>query len=417
MTDASLADWLAHLETLHPKSIDLGLERITAVAERLAVRKPRCKTITVAGTNGKGSCVAALNELLTRQGFSVGVYTSPHLLAFNERMVINGFPATDADILSAFNAIEASRGDISLSYFEFATLAALWLFKQSGVDVQVLEVGLGGRLDAVNLVDADACVITSIGLDHTEWLGDTRELIAVEKACVARPGCPAVVADTDPPDTLLDTLASIGAKRSVIGVDWILENESLTLPDGTRLAFSSSPALQPSNLAAAAVVLALMGLVHDVNEVVAGLNVVTLAGRQQRLQWYERDVWCDVSHNRESVALLAAALAREGSTNVCHAVFAGMADKPLSDMIGLMKGHVDHWHLPPLAEMPRAALPSAVAAFTPAGATTCYENLDDVLAALLEATHAGDRIVIFGSFVTVGAMLAQLQQSGVNKRD
>lgn len=417
MTDIGLAEWLAHLETLHPKSIDLGLERVSTVADRLGVRKPRCKTITVAGTNGKGSCVAALDELLRRQGYRVGLYTSPHLFVFNERIVINGAQATDADILDAFNAIEATRGEISLSYFEFATLAALWLFCRSEVDVQVLEVGLGGRLDAVNLVDADACVITSIGIDHTEWLGDTRELIAVEKAGVARSGCPAIVADGDPPASLLKTLESVGAQTSVLGIDWKLEGSCLTLPNGSVLTFSPPPALQASNLSAAAVVLFTMGLVHDEARVIAGLNAVTVLGRQQRLCWRDRDVWCDVAHNRESVALLAQALAREGAVHSSHAVFAGMADKPLSDMIGAMTDLVNHWHLAPLEGVSRAASPTEVAAFTPAHATTCYEALEDVLPALLDATQAGDRIVVFGSFVTVGAMLSQLQPSNVGTRE
>ena len=413
MTDMGLAEWLAHLETLHPKSIDLGLERITSVAERLGVRATYCKTITVAGTNGKGSCVATLENLLRRQGYRVGVYTSPHLIAFNERIAIDGAQASDADILDAFNAIEQARGDISLSYFEFATLAALWLFRRARVDIQVLEVGLGGRLDAVNLVDADACVITSIGVDHTEWLGDTRECIAVEKAGVARLGCPAVVADNDPPISLLHTLESVGARACVLGVDWTLDGHCLTLPDGSTLTFSPSPALQASNLAAAAVVLFSLGLIHDRAAVIAGLNAVTVPGRQQRLGWHDRDVWCDVAHNRESVAVLAQALAREGATNACHAVFAGMADKPLGDMIAGMSTVVNHWHLAPLAGIPRAASPQQVAAFTPADATTCYEALDDVLPALLAVTKAGDRIVVFGSFVTVGAMLLQLHPGKV----
>jgi len=417
MTETSLAGWLAHLETLHPKSIDLGLERITTVAERLGVRRPHCKTITVAGTNGKGTCVAALNELLTRQGYRVGLYTSPHLFVFNERIVVDGVPATDADILDAFNVIETSRESISLSYFEFATLAALWLFRRSEVDVQVLEVGLGGRLDAVNLVDADACVITSIGIDHTEWLGDTRECIAIEKAGVARAGCPAVVADSDPPITLLNTLDSIGAQASVLGTDWLLEGASLTLPDGSQLSFSPSTALQISNLAAAAVVLSLMGLVHDRQALIAGLNAVTVPCRQQRLSWLGRDVWCDVAHNRESVAVLAEALAREEPAKSNHAVFAGMADKPLGDMIAIMENVINHWHIPSLEGMSRAASPHEVAAFTPKNATTCYEAVEAVLPSLIEVTEAGDRLVIFGSFVTVGAMLSELQDSSGSTRE
>ncbi|MEK9542820.1 MAG: Mur ligase family protein, partial [Luminiphilus sp.] len=194
---ASLDAWLAHLETLHPQKIDLELLRVRTVAQRLGLLPAAMTTITVAGTNGKGSCVAALAALLKARGYLVGCYTSPHLLNFNERITIDQTPASDGEIITAFEAIEDSRQDISLSYFEFATLASLYLFKRAGVDFQVLEVGLGGRLDAVNIVDASACVITSIGVDHTEWLGDTRELIAIEKAGVARAGRPAVVAEQD----------------------------------------------------------------------------------------------------------------------------------------------------------------------------------------------------------------------------
>lgn len=417
MTELSLTDWLAHLETLHPKSIDLGLERVSTVAHRLGVAIPSCKTITVAGTNGKGSCVAALNALLTRQGLRVGLYTSPHLFEFNERIVVNGAPASDQAILRAFHTIDRARGDISLSYFEFATLAALWLFQEADVDVQVLEVGLGGRLDAVNLVDANACVITSIGIDHTEWLGDTRELIAVEKAGVARTGCLAVVADNDPPQSLLDSLSAIGAQICVMGSEWLLEGNMIQLPDGHCVTFSPPASLQASNLAAAAVVVSQMGLVTDLELLSRGLSAVTVPGRQQRIDWHERDVWCDVAHNRESVAVLAKALAEAGSTRRCHAVFAGMADKPLSDMISIMTSHVNEWHLPPLKDVPRAALPADIAAFTPKDATVVYDSLDAVLPALMTATEVGDRVVIFGSFVTVGAMLSQLQTHCASARD
>src|SRR5690606_33363925 len=190
LSDAPLAQWLAHLETLHPKAIDMGLDRIRSVAQRLELKLPFVK-IVVAGTNGKGSTCAMLEAILISAGYRVGLYTSPHLVDFNERIRVNGQNVSDEQIIEQFQRIEAARGEISLSYFEFATLAALLLFDASRLDVAVLEVGLGGRLDAVNIVDADASVVTSIDIDHTEWLGDTREKLGFEKAHVFRPGCPA----------------------------------------------------------------------------------------------------------------------------------------------------------------------------------------------------------------------------------
>ena len=218
----ALSDWLDRLQSQHPVEIDLGLERVAQVAGRLDLLRPEAKTFTVAGTNGKGSVVEVLSSLLAASGLTVGAYTSPHLLRFNERIRISGNEASDRDIVRAFEAIEDARRNVSLTYFEVATLAAMWLFREQGVDAQVLEVGLGGRLDAVNIVDADVAVVTSIGMDHTDWLGDDRGQIAIEKAGIARPARPCVVADLDPPDTLARRLAELGAQSSLLGRDWFV---------------------------------------------------------------------------------------------------------------------------------------------------------------------------------------------------
>lgn len=211
MTQRSLADWLSYLEQLHPTAIDMGLERSREVARRLGLGRPAKRVVTVTGTNGKGSTCALLAELLREQGLSVGVYSSPHLLRYNERVRIDGIEAGDAQLCDAFSAVEAARGEISLTYFEMGTLAAFWLFERAGLDFAVLEVGLGGRLDAVNLIDADLALITSIGLDHADWLGDTRESVAFEKAGILRAGKPALCGDLDPPQPLLEQVAALGA--------------------------------------------------------------------------------------------------------------------------------------------------------------------------------------------------------------
>ena len=410
MTESVLAKWLAHLEVQHPKTIDLGLERTREVADRLGLLAPHCKTITVAGTNGKGTCVAALDALLRAQPGAVGLYTSPHLLRYNERIVINGEPAGDDDIVAAFRAIEVARSDISLSYFEFSTLAALWLFRRAGVAWQILEVGLGGRLDAVNIIDADGCVITSIGLDHIEWLGDTRELIAIEKAGVARNGRPVIIAESEQPETLRPTLEAIGADVFCINSEWRLTNNILTMPDGRVVTLPVPMGLQPQNLGAAVVALHSLGVDEPHKTTRQSLNSVRLAGRQQRFCWRARDVWCDVAHNLESVSALVVALEAAPSKTPCHAVFAGMSDKPLHAMITAIGPLVDHWHLPPLTGISRAASPSSVEALLEKSNSRCYESIDGLAQYLLEITEVDDRIVVFGSFVTVGALLAQFNE-------
>ena len=222
MTQRSLADWLSYLEQLHPTAIDMGLERSREVARRLGLGRPAKRVVTVTGTNGKGSTCALLAELLREQGLSVGVYSSPHLLRYNERVRIDGVEAGDAQLCDAFSAVEAARGEISLTYFEMGTLAAFWLFERAGLDFAVLEVGLGGRLDAVNLIDADLALITSIGLDHADWLGDTRESVAFEKAGILRAGKPALCGDLDPPQPLLEQVAALGAPLYLRGRDYDL---------------------------------------------------------------------------------------------------------------------------------------------------------------------------------------------------
>ncbi len=410
----TLDAWLTHLETLHPQKIDLELTRVQTVAHRLELLPASCQTVTIAGTNGKGSCVGALAALLSQQGVSVGCYTSPHLLNFNERITIDGMPASDVEIMGAFAAIEEHRQSISLSYFEFATLAALVLFRQKSVDVQILEVGLGGRLDAVNMLDADVCVITSIGIDHTEWLGDTRDLIAIEKAGVARYGKPAVVAERDLPSTLLPHLKALGADVAALDRDWLLCNSELTLPDGVQRVLPEVPALQASNLGAAVIAADKLNRTPDQDCIDEALQNLTVPGRQQQLRVQDRVWWLDVAHNRESVARLAIALGQEIEGQETHVIFGAMADKPLRDMIETLADGVSSWHLPTHEEVARAAAPADLAqlikTISPKVTVRCYPTPRMAFEGIESASKPGDRILVFGSFVTVGAQLACLQQ-------
>ncbi len=409
----TLDAWLCHLETLHPQKIDLSLDRVAKVAQRLGVRPATPQTITVAGTNGKGSCVAAIAALLSAQDISVGCYTSPHLLRFNERITVNGAAADDQEIMAAFAEIESARGDISLSYFEFATLAALVIFRWRNVTYQILEVGLGGRLDAVNLIDADACVITSIGLDHTEMLGDTRDLIAIEKAAVARSGRPAVVAELDPPASLIPAIEEAGGDILLLGREWQLQDAAVTLPDGSVFGLPKLASLQPSNLGAAITVLWSLGKLPSEEQGSVALNHLAVPGRQQRVVHEGRRWLFDVAHNEESVNCLAAALEAEPHSAGTHFVFGAMVDKPLRAMLARLMPLATTWHLPTHEDVPRAAQPSYlaehIAELDPEARIYEYASPQGAYEAVLDMAAANDRIVVFGSFITVGAQMHCLQ--------
>jgi dihydrofolate synthase/folylpolyglutamate synthase len=410
MTDKTLDEWLAHLETLHPKAIDLGLSRVALVGERLGLSpvSPGAKTITVAGTNGKGSCVALITRGLMSQGMTVGTYTSPHLCHYHERIAINGEPVADNDILMAFRVIDEVRKDITLSYFEFSTLAALWLFHRAQVDWQVLEVGLGGRLDAVNIIDADVAVITSIGLDHQEWLGDSRELIAIEKAGIARSGQVCVVAEPDPPATLLPELEWIGAEVYAVQRDWFVEGQALRVTTGQTVDLPAPGGLLPINVAAALRVLALVGVDISGTACQHALATCTVPGRRQHMVLTGRDVLLDVAHNTESVAQLCADMTANPVEGRTLAVFAAMKDKPLEPMLALLTQHVDEWHLPTLGDLSRAAPVAVLQELLSSEHAYTYENPKAAWDSAWSSSKPGDRIVVLGSFVTVGALLPEV---------
>ena len=414
MVPLSLSAWLERLESQHPVEIELGLDRVSAVADKLGLRPSPTTTLTVAGTNGKGTVVTFLSAALVHSGKRVGRYTSPHLNRFNERVCIDDVEVRDSELVAAFEAIEYASATISLTYFEVATLAALWIFRERDVDVQVLEVGLGGRLDAVNIIDADLTVVTSIGLDHTDWLGSTRELIAIEKAGVARLGQPCIVADPDPPDSLLSTLGAVGAKIFLMNREWRVVGGEMQTESGQRYQLSGNTGLRPVNLGAAIQALELSGLVTVDQSLVDHLASVSLTGRLSRMQMEHYELVLDVAHNVESVSQLAQFLRENPVSGKTVAVFGVMGDKPIRDMISMCETAFDEWNLIDLCHVPRAMPTERLAEFfEPMGPVTNQGPFPDLWQSLMTRVSAGDRIVVFGSFFSVGeatTYLAALQQ-------
>ncbi len=406
MTALILSDWLDLLQLQHPVEIDLGLERVARVAERLELLDSYPTTLTVAGTNGKGSVVEVLSALLTGAGLSVGAYTSPHLLRFNERIRINGRLANDHEIVAAFEEIDRARGEISLTYFEVATIAALWIFREHGVDVQVLEVGLGGRLDAVNIVDADVAVVTSIGLDHTEWLGNDRAQVAVEKAGIARFGCPCVVAEWDPPASLKVCLDEIGAKPFWVGSDWAVSDSHVSLSSGQNLLLPSFSGLLPQNIGAAVEAIHQSGLIEVDQAVTGSVRTLSMTGRLSRQRRGELEVVMDVAHNVEAVAVLIDYLQTHPIAGTTTAMFGVMGDKPIHDIITACLGVFDEWNLIDLSHVDRAMTIDKLAGALRGESVARQGRFEALWPAVRAGSSDGDRVVIFGSFFSVGEALA-----------
>lgn len=410
---ASLEAWLHLLEHRHPRTIDLGLPRVRRVAERLGLLPFPARVITVAGTNGKGTVTHCAAALARAGGWRVGAYTSPHLLRFNERIAIDGAPCSDAALVAAFEAIEAARGDVGLSYFETATLAALWLFRRERVAVAVLEVGLGGRLDAVNIVDADVAVITRIGLDHQAWLGATAEAIAVEKAGVARAGRPVVLAEDAYPASLEPALRAAGAQILRQGRDWrwYRRGGELTLrgPGAASLALLPPAGLEASNVAAAiAAVQLLLPLPAGLAE--AALSGLVIAGRRQRLRYGAGELWLDVAHNPQAAAGLAAALRTESGPG-WHGLCGMMADKDAAGIFAALApalASLQVCSLPAVARAAGAAGLARSAADAGVAAVAVHGDPGSAWRSLAAQLRRGHRGVVFGSFHTVGAILAAL---------
>jgi dihydrofolate synthase / folylpolyglutamate synthase len=430
-TPTTLADWLAILEKMHPKAIDMGLERVAQVKDRLVIHFA-CPVITVGGTNGKGSTCAMMESILLQAGYRVGVYTSPHLIDFNERARVNGEIASDATLIEQFEAVEAQRGDVSLTYFEFTTLAILRLFSQAQLDAVVLEVGLGGRLDAVNVIDADVAIVTSVDIDHTEYLGDTREKIGFEKAGIFRPGRTAICGDPVPPQSLIDHATAIGADLWLFGRDFNYSGDKQQWNFGGRSQRRNSlgyPSLRGANqlLNASAVLAALEALRQRLpvgaQEVRNGLVMVELPGRFQVLPG-RPTVILDVAHNPHAAATLSQNLENMGFHPYTFAVFGAMQDKDIAGVIAQLKDKVDHWCLTSLP-LPRAAsadmlkqalLDAGVSPSRTQGMERTIETFATPAEAFANATsRAGenDRIAVFGSFLTVAGVMEALR-SGVH---
>ena len=410
-----LTDWLARLEQLHPSTIELGLERVRRVKDALGLA-PAFPLIVVGGTNGKGSTCAYLEAILGAAGYRTGLYTSPHLLRYNERVRIEGREASDAELVAAFERVDAARGDTSLTYFEFGTLGAMAQFIAAGVDAAILEVGLGGRLDAVNVFDADAAVVTSVDLDHMDYLGDTREKIGFEKAGIYRAGRPAICADPAPPDSLLEHARRIGADLRCFGRDFsaLREGDRWTYR-GPELVWQDLPlpamagACQLRNAAGALAVLEAVRGRLPVSETAIrqGLRAVQVPGRFQRIA-EAPEIIVDVAHNPEAARALAATLREQPVTGRTLAVVGMLADKDAAGVFSALCDEIDIWWTCTPAS-PRAQEAGALATVLRAQAGAAPVSVQpDVHKALAEARSAAredDRILVFGSFYTVAAVL------------
>jgi dihydrofolate synthase/folylpolyglutamate synthase len=415
----SLDEWLRIQETVHGQGIDLGLARVRAVAERLGLLPFGPRTIIVAGTNGKGSTVACLEALLLSLGHRVGAFTSPHLLRYNERIRVGGAEAGDAELIAAFAAIDAVRGDTTLTFFEYNALAALWVFRQRQVDVAVLEVGLGGRLDAVNIVDAEAAIVCSIGLDHADWLGTDIEAIGREKAGVFRRGAIAVIADAAMTPSVEAMARSLGARTVVAGRDyswepiapdagsWTFRSQVLTLPDLPPPALPGR--MQLANAAAALAVLGAMQLLRqpDLPAVAQALRRLRLAGRFQTVpgpvEWI-----LDVAHNEPAARVLAQNLRDRPCKGKTWCVTAILGDKDVAAVAGALEDVMDEWVLCGI-DAPRGLPAAELASRSPvfSNATLAADIVRGMHAAAARA-GPGDRIVVCGSFLAVAPAMQQL---------
>jgi len=416
----TLESWLAYLETLHPKAIAMGLERVALVRSRMDASLA-CPVVTVTGTNGKGSTCAMLESIYRSAGHRTGLYTSPHLVRYNERVKVDGDAQSDDALIAGFNAVEDARGDVPLTYFEYGTLAAFSIFARAKLDVAVLEVGLGGRLDAVNIVDADVAVVTSVDIDHVDYLGPTREAIGREKAGIFRAGRSVVCADTDPPASLVAHARALGAPIVLLGRDYgyVAQERQWRYwgPDGKRHGLPFPSLRGAYQLANAATALAAIGLLRDRLHVGAGavrdgLVAVELPGRFQVLPGMPAIV-LDVAHNPHAARALAATLAAMGRFPQTIAVLGILADKDWAGVIEAMRGSVDRWFVATLPGPRGASAARVVAALAAAGiapdATRAFDDVGTAFAAARAVASDADRIVIFGSFLTVAAALAAVR--------
>ena len=434
---SNLQEWLVHISRVHPREIELGLERVQRIAEAMPLSKLP-KVVTVAGTNGKGSVVSVMESLLCNAGVQVGSYTSPHLHRFNERIRLQGFHCDDDLICEAFSRIDAIRREVSLSYFEFATLAALWIFQRKRVSVALLEVGLGGRLDAVNILDPDVSVITSIGLDHQDWLGDSREEIGLEKAGILRQGGIFVCGDPEPPLSVIHKARELSCLSFYQGKEFGLQaNEQSEgtqwyglAPDSREMfaAFPADIAVLPINVSTALQALACAGIDVDLEQVAANLAAVKPPGRQELTQdrLTGAPVMLDVAHNPDSIDALVLAVQRLGQPDsaldqrrrTVRLVMAVMADKDVETMVASLVSITDIWYIAQVEDarcLPSIELGKKLKKLDPTAIMRCFNGVAEAYKSACEDAVAGpvevgkELVVVAGSFHTVAAarMLAK----------
>ena len=408
----NLADWLAYIASLHPEEIELGLERVRRARQRLAIN-PSCPIIIIAGTNGKGSCAAGLTSIYRAAGYAVGTFTSPYLFTFNEQVSINGQPVTDEALCSAFRKVGEACMGIELTTFEFLTLAALLIFTGQPLDVLILEVGLGGRLDAVNVMDADVAIVTSIAIDHVDWLGATRELIGKEKAGIFRSARPAICGDQDPPHSLVAYAEQIGAVlyRQGREFSYAEEKSSWSFSSHTqKKAYQALPltSLATQNMSTVLMAVTLLQPQLPVSEKTLrhALAHIHLPGRIQIIEGEVQKIY-DVSHNPASVQHLATRLQSMPHQGKTFAVFSMLADKDISASIDAIKSVIDEWHIAPLPQTIKrsANIEQLKAAFHGSEIIHIHASVEEAFFAAGQRATRGDRIVVFGSFHTVAALL------------
>ncbi|MDF7681464.1 bifunctional tetrahydrofolate synthase/dihydrofolate synthase [Enterobacteriaceae bacterium ESL0689] len=407
-----LAAWLCYLEHLHNKTIDLGLTRVSEVARRMAIKQPAPFVFTVAGTNGKGTTCHMLESILMAAGYQTGVYSSPHLLRYTERIRVQNSELPEAAHTAAFAEIEAARGEISLSYFEFSTLAALWLFQQTQRDVVILEVGLGGRLDATNIVDSDVAVITSIALDHTQWLGTDRDSIGREKAGIFRAAKPAIVGEPDMPSSIAEVAQHTGALLQRCGVDWHYDTGATSWSFCDKQGMLTDlplPQIPLPNAATALAALRASSLKVSEQAIRDGIRQAMLPGRFQIISQAPR-VILDVAHNPHAAAYLAGKVKKLPKTGRVLAVIGMLKDKDIAATLANLMSEVDCWYCASLAEE-RGATAQQLLAHLPAG--KAYADVAQAWSAALAEARAEDTVLVCGSFHTVAQVMEEIESGKI----
>jgi len=413
----TLAQWLAYIEQQHPSAIAMGLDRVREVAQYMGLKQPAQRCITVGGSNGKGSTVAFMQAIALAAGWKTGVYTSPHLLHYNERVMINGQAASDELLIAGFEAVDIARNNIALTYFEYGTLAALWIFEQANLDLAILEVGLGGRLDAVNIIDADVAVITTVDIDHTDWLGNDRETIGAEKAGIMRSGKPVIIGEADPPSSVLRHGYDLGAQLIRSGCDFLyrpLGGKRWQWRDaGCRLSLPGPQLAAPVQLSnAATAIAALRALKCRLPQTAwaQGIAAAQLPGRLQRLVRNGVELLLDVGHNRQAAAALAQALQKQPITGRTFAIYAALNDKDVVAVVRQLQPQINHWYLAGLAvARGQSALQLRQRLIgTAAVAGPLADNVAQALRIVLNQAKPGDRVLVFGSFHTVAEAWQEL---------